>query len=449
MTADRPEPALYSSADVCAEAIIARVGRDIRIGMPLGLGKPAELINALYARVKADPTLSLTILTALSLERPEAGHGVQGALMGPFFDRVFGDAPSLDYLVDLRKKRLPPNVTVREFFFKPGSLIGNAHAQQNYISTNYTHAARDVFNNGCNVAAQMICKRETPQGLRYSLSCNPDTGPELAEMLRGAESRGERKIAIVGLVNQNLPYMANDAEVMPGLFDMVVDDPQYTKTLFSTPKLPVGTADYLIGLNASALVRDAGTLQIGIGALGDAIVYCLILRQGRNDEYRQAIAASGVLDHHAAIVARDGGLAPFETGLYGATEMFVDGFMNLYKAGILKRRVYDFPELQQLVNEGRVDPERLTPDVLDELEAEGIRVIRTRDFEVLRHHGLFRAECGYELGHIIAPDGTRIRANLALAETRASLAINCLGGQAAPGHFCPRRIFPRTSRLLR
>ncbi|MGV2480532.1 UNVERIFIED_CONTAM: acetyl-CoA hydrolase, partial [Salmonella enterica subsp. enterica serovar Weltevreden] len=95
--------------------------------------------------------------------------------------------PDLDYARDLRRGALPPNVTIKEFFFKPGSQMGNAHAQQHYISTNYTFAARDVFNQGCNVAAQMICKRDTPQGLRFSLSCNPDTGPELVAMLRAAE----------------------------------------------------------------------------------------------------------------------------------------------------------------------------------------------------------------------------------------------------------------------
>jgi acyl-CoA hydrolase len=34
-----------------------------------------------------------------------------------------------------------------------------------------------------------------------------------------------------------------------------------------------------------------------------------------------------------------GGDGPFEQGLYAVTEMFVDGFLDLYRAGILKRRV--------------------------------------------------------------------------------------------------------------
>jgi len=38
--------------------------------MPLGLGKPVPLINALYRRAKRNSALQLTVFTALSLEKP-------------------------------------------------------------------------------------------------------------------------------------------------------------------------------------------------------------------------------------------------------------------------------------------------------------------------------------------------------------------------------------------
>ena len=159
MSSLRPAPTLFDAADAAVDALIARVGRDIRIGLPLGLGKPIELVNALYARAKSDPALQLTILTALSLEKPVPTSALEARFLQPFIDRVFGDCPDLDYMLDLRANRLPPNVFVKEFFFKPGSNMACEHAQRNYISTNYTFAARDVFNQGCNVAAQLICKR--------------------------------------------------------------------------------------------------------------------------------------------------------------------------------------------------------------------------------------------------------------------------------------------------
>lgn len=423
------QPTVLDSVEAAVDALIAKLGKDLRIGLPLGLGKPTELVNALYARAKADPDLSLTILTALSLEKPVPTSELEGRFLKPFVERVYGDCPDLDYMLDLRADRLPPNVQIKEFFFKPGSNLGSEHAQRNYISTNYSFAARDVFNQGCNVAAQIVCKRDTAQGARYSLSCNPDTGPELIELARASG----RPFAVVGLVNQNLPFMAHDAEVGPEAFDYVVDHPRYSTTLFSTPKLAVTTPDYAIGLYASALVKDGGTLQIGIGALGDAIVHALQARQARNDLYEQAVQALGVLDEYGDLVRRDGGITPFDRGLYGATEMFVDGFWHLLKAGILKRKVYDFWALQQLINEGRCDPENLRPEVLDHLDALGVRAIRGKDFEVLQRHGFFNDATRYDAGHLIAPDGTRVIANVANPDSRRVMAAQCLGRQLRDG----------------
>ena len=426
-------PRRFEEVESCVDAILQHVGKDVRIGMPLGLGKPIELVNGLYARAKKDPALKLTILTALSLEKPEAASALEKTFLDPFIARVFGDCPDLDYMTDLRRNALPANVRVCEFFFKPGSQMGNAHAQRNYISTNYTFAARDVFNQGCNVSAQVIAKREMAQGTRYSLSCNPDTSPELIEMLRAAEARGERKSVVVGLVNQNLPYMENDAEVSADLFDLIVDHPRYTTTLFSTPKLAVTTPDYAIGLHASALIKDGGTLQIGIGALGDAIVHATQLRQQRNELYQGALKDFGTLDHASELIRKFGGVTPFAKGLYGATEMFVDGFMHLYKAGILKRKVYDFWALQQLINDGRCNPAKLAPDVLDGLEALGVRVIRTQDFKILQHHGFFNSGTRYDQGYILAPDGERVIANVAEPQSRKVMAQKCLGSSLRNG----------------
>lgn len=416
-------PIVLDNVEAAVDALIARLGKDLRVGLPLGLGKPIELVNALYARAKADPTLSLTILTALSLEKPVPGSALEARFLQPFIDRVFGDCPDLDYMLDLRAQRLPANVQIKEFFFKPGSNLGNAHAQQHYISTNYSFAARDVFSQGCNVAAQIVCKRETPEGTRYSLSCNPDTGPELIELLR----QSGRPHAVVGLVNQNLPFMAHDAETGPELFHFLVDHPRYSSTLFSTPKMAVTTPDYAIGLYAASLVRDGGTLQIGIGALGDAIVHVLQARHGNNALFREAARSLGASDEYGELIKGCGGLAPFEQGLYGATEMFVDGFWHLLRSGILKRKVYDHWALQQLVNEGRCRPERLQADLLDQLAALGVARLDTAEFGRLQKHGVFADTLRWQDGELLLPDGSRLPADLGDAGVRRQLAALGLG----------------------
>ncbi|MCZ7019305.1 hypothetical protein, partial [Salmonella enterica] len=71
-------------------------------------------------------------------------------------------------------------------------------------------------------------------------------------------------------------------------FDFLIDEKDRT-TLFSTPNMPVGLQDHFIGLHASTLVRDGGTLQIGIGSMGDALTAALMARQADNEGYRQLL----------------------------------------------------------------------------------------------------------------------------------------------------------------
>ena len=47
-----------------ADAIVERVGKRIVLALPLGLGKPNHIVNALYDKAVADPSLKLTIFTA-------------------------------------------------------------------------------------------------------------------------------------------------------------------------------------------------------------------------------------------------------------------------------------------------------------------------------------------------------------------------------------------------
>ncbi|HBD10703.1 MAG TPA: acetyl-CoA hydrolase, partial [Porticoccaceae bacterium] len=138
------------------------------------------------------------------------------------------------------------------------------------------------------------------------------------------------------------------------------------------------------------------------------------------------------LDRHGSLIEGIGGTGRFEQGLYGATEMFVDGFWQLMRAGLLRRRVYDFWALQILINENRCDPEALTPAVLDGFEQLGVRVIRGKDFDVLQHHGFFSDATRYDDGHLIAPDGERVTANVANPASRAVMA-RCLGRRLRNG----------------
>lgn len=417
------KPVVLDHVEQCVDEILQRLGKHLRVGLPLGLGKPPELINALYLRAKADPSIDLTILTALSLEKPVPSSDTEAAFLKPFVERVWGDCPDLLYAVDVTQGKLPANVKVHEFFFKPGSRMGNSIAQQNYVSTNYTTAARDIFDYGCNLAMQAVCRRDEGDATHYSLSCNPDTSIELVRMLRSSG----RPHLLVGAVNQRLPFMEHSAQVASEEFDLVVDNPKYFTNLFPTPKLPVELADYALGFYVSALIKDSGTLQVGIGALGDAVVHALLLRQTTNQQYHRVLTALNWTDSSRNLIQQIGGDQPFETGLYGATEMFVDGFLHLMQAGVLKREVYDHWALQQLINQGRCKPEQVSARVLDDLAELGVREITPPDFEVFKRHGLFKEGVLLQGVHLVLPNGQRVLANLADKATRLALEASGLG----------------------
>jgi len=315
----RPVP--FADPERVADAIIARVGKNIVLALPLGLGKANHVANALFARAAADPTIDLRIFTALTLEKPRGKGDLERRFVAPLAQRLFAGYPELAYGVALRERRLPPNVKVDEFFFAAGTRLGIAAAQQSYISANYTHALRYVLDRGVNVIAQLVAKRERDGKTRVSLSCNPD----LTLDLLACRARKECDFLFVGQVNSELPFMPGVAEVALGEFDLMLDSPATDFPLFAPPHEPIGLPEYAIGLHVARTVADGGTLQLGIGLLADAVTHALILRP-RLDP---ADLAPATLRESA----------PFAAGLYGVSEMFVEGFLHLLRAGVLKREV--------------------------------------------------------------------------------------------------------------
>ena len=346
LTDARPQPARHGDADACVAEVIARVGQRIVLGLPLALGKANHLANAFYRRACADPTLDLTIYTALSLEVPQAPNALAGRLLGPIAQRLYEGYPELDYARARRAGTLPANVTVKEFFLPPGGLLGNAYAQRNYVSANYTHAGREILDAGLNVVAQMVAPE--PGGDRYSLSCNTDLALDMVPALRAREAAGE-PVAILGEINADLPFLGHEAAVPADWFDALLDAGRYT--LFPVPAARVGLADHAIGLRAASLVGDGGTLQLGIGALSDAVSWAIRLRHEAPDAYRAAIdTLAGPEQREAA--AAIGGFDPFETGLYACSEMLTDGMLDLLERGILRRTVSDDYEIEAAVARG-------------------------------------------------------------------------------------------------
>ena len=155
---------------------------------------------------------------ALSLDIPEPAHWLEARLMAPIVERLFGtDYPRLEYLVALKKRALPANVRVTEFYFQSGAALGNPVMQRHYVSSNYTHVARDLIDRGVNLMFQLVARDDKG---RLSLSCNPDV---TLDLVRRAKNRSGYRLYSVAHVHPDLPYMQGDAEVPDDYFDQVID----------------------------------------------------------------------------------------------------------------------------------------------------------------------------------------------------------------------------------
>ncbi len=265
-------------------------------------------------------------MTALTLQRPATHSDLERRFLEPAGDRLFGRYEPLLYASMMDEGALPPNVEVREFFFQAGRWIGNGYAQRHHISANYTHALDYALDFEPNVVAQLVAGDERR---RISLSCNTDITVDLLT----ARREGRADFIFAAEVNENLPFMGGPAIVADGEIDLLLE-PEKSFELFSVVRQPVSLQDLAIGLHVSQLVADGGTIQIGIGSIGDAIAQALLLRNSKNDDYLSVLAKnpfpSGGADMHRE---------PFEAGLYSVTEMLVGGILELFEGGVIKREV--------------------------------------------------------------------------------------------------------------
>lgn len=422
----------YDDSGEIVDEILDQLGTDIVVGTPLGIGKANHILNELVERALEDPELDLSIWTALSLSKPEPESELERRLLEPIADRLFGSYQNLRYAELLDEQSLPENIEVHQFYFAPGQHMNNPTAQQAHHSVNYTHALRAFREAEPNLLLQLVGVGEYDGDRRYNIASNTDLSRDLISSMRGARERGERETMIVGEVTAEMPFLYGDAPVRTELFDAVLDN-DTDLSLFGPPNEAVSYADQAIGLRVSSLLEDGGTLQIGIGALGDAIGWATHLRHTQNDTYREIIDDLGPTDDESTLIDDIGGLTPFEEGLYGSTEMFVQAFLELYDAGVLNREVYEDPTIQRLADEGTFE-DGITLETLDRLLAEGAisAELDANDIEYLTHWGILTDDVSYEGGKLQIA-GESIPANLGASQARSVIADHALGESLSGG----------------
>ncbi|HPS57311.1 MAG TPA: acetyl-CoA hydrolase/transferase C-terminal domain-containing protein [Spirochaetota bacterium] len=392
---------VYNDTAKAVDDVLDYIGNDIIFGMTLALGKPILFINELYARAKQDPTIKLKIVTALALERPGMKSDLEKRFLGPLVERVFGGTPQFEYMLDFRAGKMPKNVEVYEFFNKAGGYMNSPEAQRNHLASNYTHVIRDAMDFGVNVFGQLVGGQKINGKMMYSMGCNTDICVEALLRFQEKRAKGD-KVACIAEVNTQMPFMYGDAVREGKDYDILLQGEQYNYPLFGPPKDAVMLRDHMIGLRVSTLIKDGGTLQVGIGALGDAIAAGLSMRQNHNDVYNKVLDGTGLREKHSDLINKIGGTDKFDQGLYGSSEMFVDAFMQLYKSGVLKRKVYDDISIMKLVNAGKISHDKIPAGILELLYKEkGIHeTITEEEFLKYQKFGIFKETLKYKAGSI-------------------------------------------------
>jgi acyl-CoA hydrolase len=316
--------------------LLSRVGKRVVLGIPLGIGKPNRFVNALYRRAVQDESLQLKIFTALTPRVPAGRSLLEQRFLKPLTDKLYRGYQSLEYDAAVRASKLPPNIEVSEFYFAPGSYLGVPYAQQHHVCANYSHAVQALVDRGVNVVAQAVAMKERDGIRRYSVGSNPDLIFDLVQQLDG-----DQRPVLVGQVTPAMPFMPNHAETSAEFWDLIVDESGHRplSPLFPAPNKPVGLVDYAIATHVASMIPDGGTLQIGIGSLADAVTHVIRLRQTDNPIYRRLVAELVGEPEQALRAALPIETGPFDAGLYGCSEMLVEGLLHLIDSGVLKRRV--------------------------------------------------------------------------------------------------------------
>ena len=415
----------------CLDAVIAARGNALVVASPLGIGKPNPLLNAIWDKAKQDPSISLEIFTALSLEVPRGKSLLEKRFLKPFTDRYFSDYPQLTYINDVKKGSVPTNMKLTEFYMQSGKMLRSPFAQRHYTSSNYTHAARDMLAKGLNVVMQMVAIKHTASGPIYSLSSNTDLTFDINTI---CENKKYQKPFIVAMVNPFMPFMGGEGQVQAGFFDLIIDNEDLHFKPFATPRAAINRVDYNIGLLTSTLIRDGGTLQVGIGSLADALIYATKLRHQHNDDYLQLINKMGIKEKFNRTIKKSGSLSIYKNGLYAASEMFVEGFAHLYKAGILKRKVYADAQIQTLINQNLLT-EQVPENIIEILLQNGVldEFITKKQMQRLQSLGILKPGLQMKKGYMQDIDGNKFQIDLLEYKNIKAIQSYCLNEKLKGG----------------
>jgi acyl-CoA hydrolase len=118
-------------------------------------------------------------------------------------------------------------------------------------------------------------------------------GTEVNVLPAAIESCRERGGLVIAQANPNMPYTFGDAEIQESEIDFLIE---VEEPLLSKEPTPVGDVAAEIGARIASRVEDFSTLQLGIGAIPDAVLAALVGRKGM--KIWSEMFSDGVLEMH-------------------------------------------------------------------------------------------------------------------------------------------------------
>ena len=429
-------PQAHDDLAELVDRVISNVGRDVVVASPIGVGKAQLFLNELYGRAKQwgdtpdkKGIRTLRIMTGLTLEPPRPESLLQERLFQAL--GLLEDYPYVPYYEDKRAGTMPSNVMVEELYFPPGTWLSDPEMLRWHVQANYTDVVRTIIDAGANVAACIVGCDEDFNWV--NLGVNSEATRDLIHEMNVLRAHG-KKVEIIGQHNENSPFMFGDAIVHPSQFTRILEG--HDHELFYAPyKKAMEPADYMIGVYASALVKDGGTLQVGFGSIADAITWALEKRHTCPGFYSGILQCMAVDTRYERHIQELGGTAPFEKGIYGCSEFLPAGFMRLLDAGVIKREVFDDPDLEKLLDLNLLSRE-VTPETVTTLVSQGIMPAELDEHQVVRliNMGVLKEQVGYDNGELTL-EGKRFPARLDDPEEISELLGERLHGHVVRAGF--------------
>ncbi len=109
----------------------------------------------------------------------------------------------------------------------------------------------------------VLLHTSTPRYGRVSLGLEVNVLPAAME---AARARGG---IVVGMMNPRMPYLYGDAEMLTSHFDYLVE---VEEPIYAVAPTEPDLVSRAIGTNIAELIQDNATLQLGIGAIPDAVL---------------------------------------------------------------------------------------------------------------------------------------------------------------------------------